>query len=74
MDSEACEWTITDAGAGFDWQDVPDPNDPENLMASHGRGILLARLSFDNLAYFGNGNKVCLRKNIEPALMSCKDI
>lgn len=66
MDSECCEWTITDEGEGFSWQDVPDPNDPENLLAANGRGIMLARLSFDDLTYLGCGNQVVLRKNLLP--------
>ncbi|PKL49148.1 MAG: hypothetical protein CVV42_07385 [Candidatus Riflebacteria bacterium HGW-Riflebacteria-2] len=66
MDSECCEWTITDDGEGFDWHNVPDPNDPENLLAANGRGIMLARLSFDDLDYLGRGNQVVLRKNLPP--------
>ncbi|MBU1109222.1 MAG: response regulator [Candidatus Riflebacteria bacterium] len=66
MDGECCEWTITDEGEGFDWQNVPDPNDPENLLAANGRGIMLARLSFDDLTYLGNGNQVVVRKNLPP--------
>ena len=66
MDGECCEWTITDEGEGFDWLSVPDPNDPENLLAANGRGIMLARLSFDDLTYLGNGNQVVVRKNLPP--------
>jgi len=66
MDGECCEWTITDEGEGFNWKEVPDPNDPENLLAANGRGIMLARLNFDELAYLGNGNQVVLRKNLPP--------
>ncbi len=65
MDGECCEWTVTDEGSGFDWQSVPDPNDPENLLAANGRGIMLARMSFDDLSYLGNGNQVVLRKNLQ---------
>ncbi len=66
MDSECCEWIITDEGDGFDWEKVPDPNDPENLLAANGRGIMLARLSFDDLTYLGQGSQVMLRKNLSP--------
>jgi len=66
MDRNACEWTITDDGDGFDWQNVPDPNDPENLMALHGRGIMMTRLNFDDVVFLGKGNKVILRKNLPP--------
>lgn len=64
MNKERCEWLITDQGLGFDWNDLPDPNDPENLLASHGRGIMLTRLQFDECAYLGSGNQVRLVKNL----------
>lgn len=59
MDRARCEWTVTDQGPGFDRALVPDPNDPRNLLtASHGRGIMLAGIQFDELEYIGRGNKV----------------
>jgi CheY-like chemotaxis protein len=68
MNAEMCEWIIVDEGEGFDWQSVPDPNDPANLMSMHGRGILLARMNFDEVIYIGRGNQVILRKKlVKPA-------
>jgi CheY-like chemotaxis protein/anti-sigma regulatory factor (Ser/Thr protein kinase) len=64
MNREMCEWIIADEGEGFDWQSVPDPNDPANLMSLHGRGILLARMNFDEVIYLGRGNQVILRKKL----------
>ncbi len=64
MKAEMCEWMIEDEGEGFDWQSVPDPNDPANLMSMHGRGILLARMNFDEVIYLGRGNQVILRKKL----------
>jgi CheY-like chemotaxis protein len=64
MNAEMCEWVITDEGEGFDWRSVPDPNDPANLMSMHGRGILLARLNFDEVLFLERGNKVVLRKKL----------
>lgn len=66
MDGERCEWLITDQGNGFDWQSVPDPNDAANLMSSHGRGIMLTRLNFDEVFYLGKGNQVSLAKYLHP--------
>ncbi len=40
----------------------PDPLDPENLLAEHGRGILLARLQFDEFEFLENGNHVRMKK------------
>ena len=49
-------FTIQDEGDGFDWRHFMQDN-PEHLISSHGRGILIARkLSFDELHYHGNGN------------------
>jgi DNA-binding response OmpR family regulator len=54
--------TIGDQGRGFDWKKLPDPNDPMNLLAAHGRGVLLARLSVDSLSYSEPGDQVTVVK------------
>lgn len=54
---------IQDEGMGFDWRSLPDPTDPLNLLSIHGRGILLARLSSDELEFNGTGNGVVVTKN-----------
>ena len=57
-EAACCRFTIQDMGDGFDWQDYQDCP-AASLLASHGRGILIARkLSFDNVEYQGNGNRV----------------
>lgn len=55
-------FTIQDEGQGFDFSDLPDPTDAENLFKSSGRGILLARAFLDELRYSGVGNTVTLVK------------
>ncbi|HEX9842891.1 MAG TPA: ATP-binding protein, partial [bacterium] len=50
--------TIEDEGRGFDYHDLPDPTDPENLFLPNGRGILLARSFIDEVHFAGRGN-VC---------------
>ncbi|MBW2733688.1 MAG: response regulator [Deltaproteobacteria bacterium] len=57
-DSGTLQITITDQGSGFDWRALPDPTNPTNLLAEHGRGVMLARLSVDDLSYNENGNSV----------------
>ncbi|NLF95814.1 MAG: response regulator [Candidatus Riflebacteria bacterium] len=64
MNRNHCEWLISDEGAGFNFNDIPDPNDPENLLASHGRGIMLTRLQFDEIEYLDKGNRVRLLKKV----------
>ncbi len=53
---------VRDQGRGFDWKKLPDPNDPMNLLAAHGRGVLLARLSVDSLSYNEKGDEVTVVK------------
>ncbi|MBF0545015.1 MAG: response regulator [Candidatus Riflebacteria bacterium] len=64
MNKELCEWLITDQGPGFDWQNLPDPNDPNNLLTTHGRGIILTRFQFDECRFIGTGNQVKLVKKL----------
>ena len=56
--AEACVVTISDQGCGFNWQDYVEFN-PERIFDLHGRGIAMSKaVSFDQLEYQGNGNKV----------------
>ncbi len=57
-------FTIADEGRGFDWRALPDPTDPDNLLLDNGRGVLLARLSVDSLAYNEAGNEVTILKRL----------
>jgi CheY-like chemotaxis protein len=58
---EKIKMTVTDQGSGFDWRDYEEIK-ADRMLESHGRGIAMAKaLSFDHLAYQGNGNQVvCL--------------
>ncbi len=55
---------IADMGGGFNWHDLADPQDPKNLLSSHGRGVLLARMSVDALTFNEKGNQVTVTKAI----------
>lgn len=48
-------WKITDEGDGFDHDEFVEP-DPEKLLLSHGRGIIMARTCSDKLVYNEKGN------------------
>ncbi len=61
-DENSCEWLIKDEGNGFDFKNLPDPTDPENLLSTHGRGVLLTQLQFDEFEYLGSGNIVRMKK------------
>lgn len=62
--SDCVAITITDQGEGFDWRCLPDPTDPVNLLADHGRGVMLARASVDRLRYNAVGNEVTVLKRL----------
>lgn len=67
FNSERFEVGILDQGNGFDFEHLPDPCDPENLMKSSGRGIFLVRSFMDDfsLAYIPNqGTEVRFTKKL----------
>jgi serine/threonine-protein kinase RsbW len=58
---------IGDEGAGFDFNSLPDPLSPENLMRQSGRGLLLVRAFMDDFQVQpreGGGTEVRLVKNL----------
>jgi FixJ family two-component response regulator/anti-sigma regulatory factor (Ser/Thr protein kinase) len=62
---EYAEYIIEDEGIGFDYNNLPDPRDPENFFKNSGRGILIIKLHFDEVNWNEKGNKIVLRKNKE---------
>ncbi|MBM3982695.1 MAG: ATP-binding protein [Planctomycetes bacterium] len=58
---------ITDEGAGFNPEDVPDPTAIENLERPCGRGLLLMRGFMTEVEYHGRGNVVTMAKVREAA-------
>jgi serine/threonine-protein kinase RsbW len=57
------EISITDGGAGFDPEAVPDPRAEENLYKCCGRGLLLMRSYMDAVEYNEAGNCVHMVKH-----------
>lgn len=53
---------ITDQGAGFDVSKLPDPNDPSVWEKPSGRGLILIRSFFDEMAHSSTGNEIRLMK------------
>ena len=56
---------ITDEGAGFDPNEVPDPTTPQNVVKSSGRGIFLMRALLDEVTFNDQGNSVTLVLRLE---------
>lgn len=57
------EITIEDDGKGFEWERFMTL-DASRADAPNGRGIYLASMDFDTMAYMGSGNKVICTKTI----------
>ena len=51
---------ISDSGKGFDYNNVPDPTDPNIDGQKGGRGIYLMRKLSDNCTFNKNGSEVIL--------------
>jgi serine/threonine-protein kinase RsbW len=51
-------FSVKDEGEGFDFDDLPDPTDPENIEKPNGRGIFLMKNLADRVSYNEDGNKV----------------
>jgi len=60
INAEMAMINVSDDGPGFDYKNLPDPTNPENLFLPSGRGILLASSFFDKVTYQGRGNEVTL--------------
>ena len=52
--------SIEDEGRGFDFSNLPDPTEPENIEKLGGRGIFLMRNLSDDVKFEENGKKTIL--------------
>ncbi len=55
---------VSDQGQGFNFKDLPDPTNPENLEKPNGRGVFLMRHLADDVEYSDNGRTVHLNFHI----------
>lgn len=51
-------FSVSDQGSGFDFENLPDPTTPENLLRIGGRGVFLMRQLADEIRYHDNGRTV----------------
>jgi serine/threonine-protein kinase RsbW len=47
--------TTTDQGSGFDFNNLPDPTAPENILKTKGRGVFLMRKLSDQANFHDEG-------------------
>jgi serine/threonine-protein kinase RsbW len=57
--------SIEDEGNGFDFNQLPDPTDPENLEKTGGRGIFLMKHLSDEVKFEEGGKKTILSFYLE---------
>lgn len=62
LDRQKAEITVTDEGAGFDPNSLPDCTVADNVLKCKGRGIALMRGFMDTVEYSEKGNTVRLVK------------
>ena len=53
-------FTVKDQGPGFDFNNLADPTDPQNLEKPTGRGIFLMKHLCDGVSFEEKGTKVIL--------------
>jgi serine/threonine-protein kinase RsbW len=56
-------FNITDMGRGFDYENLPDPTSPENLLKENGRGIFLMKNLSDLVEFEDQGKSVFIYFN-----------
>lgn len=59
-------FTVSDQGPGFDFQNLPDPTDPQNIEKPHGRGVFLMRALADEVVFSDNGSTASLMFSLKP--------
>ena len=64
MTDRALKFTVIDEGDGFDFNNLPDPTDPENIEKPNGRGIFLMKNLADTVEYSDGGCKVDIEFSI----------
>lgn len=51
---------VKDEGPGFNYSNLPDPTNPENIEKPNGRGVFLMRNLADKVSFEENGSRVIL--------------
>ncbi|WP_370088404.1 ATP-binding protein [Ekhidna sp.] len=55
LEKTLIKFTIKDEGAGFDYNNLPDPTLPENISKPGGRGIFLMKNLCDEVSFKNEG-------------------
>lgn len=63
--NRSISFRVSDEGKGFDYNNLPDPTAPENLLKFGGRGVFLIRQLSDRVRFFNNGSTVEIHFNVD---------
>ncbi len=58
---QVLSFIVSDQGPGFDFENLPDPTSPENLLRIGGRGVFLMRQLSDGVSFHDDGRTVEIR-------------
>ena len=59
-DKDHLRFSVKDEGDGFNYDQLPDPTNPENIEKPNGRGVFLMKHLADHVEFEDNGSKVVL--------------
>jgi len=59
-DDHHLRFSVKDEGPGFNFSQLPDPTNPENIEKPNGRGVFLMKHLADKVEFEDNGSKVIL--------------
>jgi len=57
-DDHSIRFKVIDQGAGFDFENIPDPTNPENIEKINGRGVFLMKNLADYVTFDDKGREV----------------
>jgi serine/threonine-protein kinase RsbW len=57
-ENDMVSFIVSDEGNGFDYNNLPDPTDPNNIEKLTGRGVFLMKQLSDQLIFSNGGNTV----------------
>ncbi|HUT04979.1 MAG TPA: response regulator [bacterium] len=61
---DSLRFTVRDEGKGFDYRNLPDPTEAENLFNASGRGVLLVQCYMDEVSWNHAGNEITILKSL----------
>jgi serine/threonine-protein kinase RsbW len=66
LDESSLTIKVSDQGAGFDFENLPDPTSPDNLEKTNGRGLFIIKNLADELTFEREGATLVMTFDISP--------